>query len=113
MWGRRVQEGSTALFAQADCSKLHNFGWVVGLTDDLQLYWKNRFKSCEQLWKRLLLMVLTLETLCYSLIQTPTSINTQHTCFFPYPNSLVMSLIRKYLSQLRFIGEATELPRFV
>lgn len=61
-------------------------------------------------------MVLTLGMLCYSLIQNPTSINTHtHTPprVFPYTNSFVMSLIRKYLSQLRLIGEAAELPRFV
>lgn len=112
MWDRRVREGSPALFAQ-DSNKLPIFGWVVGLISNLQLCWKNIFKSYELLSKRLLLMVLTLGVLCYSLIQNPNSINTQHTWVFPYPNSFVMSLIRKYLSQLRFIGEVAELPCFL
>lgn len=60
--------------------------WVLGSIGNLQLCWKNRFKSFELLWKRLLLMVLRLAMLCNSLIQNPTSINTQHTCVFPYPN---------------------------
>lgn len=55
-------------------AKLHIFGWVVGLIANLQLCCENIFKSNELLGKKFLLIVLSIEMLCYSLIQKPTSI---------------------------------------
>lgn len=60
-------------------AKLHIFGWVVGLIANLQLRCENIFKSNELLWKRFLPIVLTIEMLCYSLIQKPPSFLLIHT----------------------------------
>lgn len=62
----------------------YTFSWVVGLIANLQLCCENIFKSNELLWKRFLLIVLTIEMLCYSLIQKPTSILSIYTHLYLY-----------------------------
>lgn len=65
-------------------AKLHIFGWVVGLIANLQLWCENIFKSNELLWKRFLLIVLTVEMLWHSLIQEPTCILLIYTPLYLY-----------------------------
>lgn len=83
LWGcARLQYVHSGITQTA--AKLYIFGWAVGLIANLQLCCENIFKSNELLWKRFLLIVLTIEMLCYSLIQKPTSILSIYTHLYLY-----------------------------
>lgn len=68
--GRSSGVGACLWYAHSSitqtAAKLHIFGWVVGLIANLQLCCENIFKSNELLRKNILLIVLSIEMLCYS-----------------------------------------------